>query len=187
MEKQHSLNEAEYKALVHILRERFVQNRHRHERVSWEQFEERLSQKPNCAYSILQMENTGGEPDVIGYDEVKDLYIICDCSKESPLGRRNLCYDTAALDARKENKPIDSVIHMAEMMGVEVLDEAWYRQLQMIEVFDEKTSSWIKTPESVRKKGGAVFCDYRYGQVFMYHNGASSYYSSRGFRSYVRL
>lgn len=170
-----------------ILRERFLKNLKRHESITWEEVEEKLRQFPAKLKIIQAMEETGGEPDVIGRDYESGMLIIADCSPESPAGRRSLCYDRAALDERKENKPAGSVLEMAKEIGIELMDEAAYRNLQQTGVYDTKTSSWVLTPESVRKLGGAIFCDRRYNQVFMYHNGASSYYAARGFRGQILL
>jgi hypothetical protein len=168
--------------LFMILRQRFEKNMSRHEGISWSDVQAKLELNREKIYPLFMMEISGGEPDVIGYDAKSSEYIFCDCSPESPKGRRSLCYDREALNARKENKPQNSAIDMATEMGIQILNEAQYRKLQQLGSFDTKTSSWIETPTSVRNLGGAVFADYRYGQVFVYHNGADSYYASRGFR-----
>lgn len=168
--------------LLVTLQERFEKNMPRHAGVDWRIIQTRLVNNTDKLLSLYQMETTGGEPDVVGYDQGKDVYIFCDCSAESPAGRRSLCYDQEALESRKEHKPAGSAIGMASAMGVEILTEQQYRELQMIGVFDRKTSSWVKTPARIRALGGAIFCDRRYDTVFVYHNGAESYYSSRGFR-----
>ena len=173
--------------IVEILKERFLKNLQRHESISWEEVEERFRKNPAGIKIIQAMEATGGEPDVIGRDEASGMLIVADCSPESPAGRRSLCYDRAALDERKENKPAGSVLEMAKEIGIELMDEAAYRNLQQTGVYDTKTSSWVLTPDSVRKLGGAIFCDRRYDRVFMYHNGASSYYAARGFRGQILL
>lgn len=173
--------------LLHLLQARFEKNMHRHEEINWTDVEVKLKQNPEKLYSLYEMERTEGEPDVIGYDEDTGQFIFCDCSKESPKGRRSICYDRTALESRKKHPPKNNVIDMAEEMGIELLTEEQYRSLQEIERVDQKTSSWVKTPDSIRELGGAIFCDYRYGQVFVYHNGADSYYSSRGFRGILRV
>ncbi|MFL8938278.1 DUF4256 domain-containing protein [Rossellomorea oryzaecorticis] len=169
------------------LKARFEKNMHRHEGVEWAGVQEKLEANPEKLWSLHEMERTEGEPDVIGYDEKKDEYLFCDCSKESPKGRRSVCYDREALEARKKHKPENSAIDMAVSMGIELLTEEQYRSLQEIEPFDKKTSSWIRTPADIRELGGALFCDYRFGHVFVYHNGADSYYAARGFRGILTL
>ncbi|MEI6880222.1 MAG: DUF4256 domain-containing protein [Bacteroidota bacterium] len=171
--------------LFMILRQRFEKNMSRHEGISWSDVKAKLELNRAKLYPLFMMEISGGEPDVIDYDAKSSEYVFCDCSPESPKGRRSLCYDREALNARKENKPQNSAIDMATEMGIQILNEAQYRKLQQFGSFDTKTSSWIETPTSVRKLGGAVFADYRYGQVFVYHNGAESYYASRGFRGII--
>lgn len=173
--------------LIELLKTRFDKNIQRHESIDWQLVEARLSSNPDKLWTLSEMERTGGEPDVVGYDEITGEYIFYDCSTESPIGRRNLCYDNEALEARKENKPVGSALGLAEEMGVNILTEEQYRYLQTLGDFDKKTSSWVKTPDDVRKLGGAVFCDYRYGKVFLYHNGASSYYGVRGFRGSIGI
>lgn len=173
--------------LLESLKNRFEENMHRHLKLDWNLIEDKLKSNPHKLLSLNEMERTGGEPDVIGYDESTGEYIFYDCSLESPIGRRNLCYDNEALEARKENKPVGSAIGLAEELGIEILTEEQYRFMQQLGEFDKKTSSWVKTPEDVRKLGGAVFCDLRYGRVFLYHNGASSYYGVRGFRGSLRV
>lgn len=174
-------------SLINTLQERFDQNMHRHTNIKWSKVLEKLESTQEKLWSLYEMERTGGEPDVIGYDENFDCFIFCDCSKESPKGRRSVCYDHEALEARKKHKPENSAINMANEMGIELLTEDQYRNLQKLESFDTKTSSWIQTPADIREKGGALFCDYRYGHVFVYHNGADSYYSSRGFRGILKV
>ncbi len=169
--------------LLQILKLRFENNRERHPRLSWDKVEAKLIANPDKLYSLYEMERTGGEPDVVGYEPKTTQFIFYDCSPESPLGRRNICYDPEALASRKKFKPENSALGMAQEMGVEILSEAEYRKLQELGRFDTKTSSWVKTTAEIRKLGGALFCDYRYGKVFLYHNGAESYYSLRGFRS----
>ena len=173
--------------LLHTLKNRFDQHPDRHTGHSWDAVLARLDAAPAALGSLLQMEASGGEPDVIGYDEASGQYLFCDCSAESPPGRRSLCYDREALDARKENRPAGSAVERAREMGVALLDEAQYRQLQTLGTFDLRTSSWIDTPEDVRNLGGALFGDRRYGRVFVYHNGAQSYYAARGFRGLLRV
>ncbi len=169
-------------ALFKTLQTRFEQNMKRHAGVEWAQVQAKLEAHPDKLGSLHEMERTGGEPDVVAYDQKADEYIFYDCSAESPASRRSLCYDGEALEARKANKPKDSAVDMAAAMGIELLTEAQYRELQQLGNFDTKTSSWIKTPRAIRELGGAIFADYRYGTVFVYHNGADSYYASRGFR-----
>lgn len=171
--------------LLNVLETRFNDNMHRHAGLEWSDIQKKLDNKEEKYWALYQMEETGGEPDVIGYDKEKDIYIVCDCSAESPVGRRSVCYDVAALESHKKNKPADSACGMAEDMGIELLNEEQYRSLQEIENVDKKTSSWIQTPETIRKLGGALFCDYRYATVFVYHNGAESYYGARGFRGFI--
>ncbi|HHU71467.1 MAG TPA: DUF4256 domain-containing protein [Clostridiales bacterium] len=185
-DKKH-LQQSEYKALIGTLKERFEKNMDRHKKIEWSKVESKLEKSQDKLWSLNEMEQTGGEPDVIGYDEKTDQYIFCDCSVESPKGRRSLCYDNEALEARKANKPANSAIGMATTMGIEILTEEEYRGLQKLGEFDLKTSSWVKTPDSIRKLKGAVFCDRRYDMVFIYHNGAESYYSSRGFRGSLKV
>ena len=165
-----------------LLKSRFEQNMNRHKGIAWEDVENKLLAATDKLWSLNEMEQTGGEPDVIGYDKKTGGYFFCDCSAESPQGRRSFCYDLEALDKRKENKPKNNVLDMATTMGVELLTEAEYRELQQLGSFDNKTSSWVKTPDNIRKLGGAIFCDRRYDTVFTYHNGADSYYAARGFR-----
>jgi len=173
--------------LIKVLKTRFDKNMKRHEDIEWDKVLERLEANPDKLWSLNEMERTGGEPDVIGYDDKLQQYIFCDCAAESPKGRRSLCYDEEALESRKEHKPSGSAAGLAKAMGIELLTEEQYRQLQKLGPFDTKTSSWIKTPEDIRKQGGAIFGDYRYGHVFIYHNGAESYYSSRGFRGLLMV
>lgn len=173
--------------LLHILKNRFVTHRDRHPEITWETVENRIKENPEAIKTLTAMEETGGEPDVTGIDPVTKQIVFIDCSPESPLGRRNLCYDQQALDSRKSAKPRGSAWGMAKDMGIEILTEDHYRQLQKLGSFDLKTSSWISTPESIRKLGGALFGDRRYDAVFIYHNGAESYYGVRGFRGMVRV
>ncbi|MBO9204175.1 MULTISPECIES: DUF4256 domain-containing protein [Niastella] len=173
--------------LLTILKTRFEKNKGRHKGIEWADVQARLEASPKKLWSLDDMEITGGEPDVVGYDKKTDEYIFVDCSAESPKGRRSLCYDRKALDSRKEHKPQDSAMDVAAAMGIELLTEEQYRALQQLGEFDTKTSSWIVTPASIRQLGGAVFCDRRYDTVFTYHNGAESYYAARGFRGALRV
>lgn len=173
--------------LLRLLRSRFERNTDRHKGVAWERVLARLESTPTALKALGEMEASGGEPDVIGADNSTGQFIFCDCSPESPIGRRSLCYDHEALNARKENKPQGSAVEMALAMGIELLSEEQYRALQRLGEFDTKTSSWIATPEDVRSLGGALFCDRRFGRVFVYHNGAQSYYAARGFRALLRV
>lgn len=174
-------------ALLKVLQIRFEKNMQRHEGLDWNKIQSKLEANPDKLWSLDEMERTEGEPDVIGFDKKTNEYLFADCSAESPKGRRSVCYDHEALEKRKEHKPQNSAINMAEEMGIEILNEEQYRQLQQLGKFDAKTSSWIKTPSEIRKLGGAVFCDFRYNTVFLYHNGADSYYAARGFRGLLRL
>lgn len=174
-------------ALLQTLKTRFEANMMRHPNLSWVEVERRLKSHPGKLKALFEMEQTGGEPDVIDHDAKTGEFIFCDCSPESPKGRRSLCYDQAALEARKANKPLGSAMGLAAAMGIELLTEAQYRALQQLGRFDTKTSSWLKTPEPIRKLGGALFGDRRYDHVFVYHNGAESYYAARGFRGLLRV
>ena len=176
-----------YTGLLKILEARFRENSSRHKGLEWDKVLTKLQANPEKLDSLDQMEETGGEPDVIEFDKKTGEYIFYDCAAESPKGRRSLCYDHEALEKRKEHKPVDSAVNMASEMGIEILDEDEYRHLQQLGKFDLKTSSWIKTPEAIRKLGGALFCDRRYDHVFTCHNGADSYYAARGFRGSVRV
>ena len=173
--------------LLQTLQARFEANKARHRGLEWSKVEERLNASPKKLHSLQLMEETGGEPDVVAIDKKTGEIVFYDCSAESPKERRSLCYDRAALDARKENKPKDSAMDMANALGGEMLTEEEYRYLQTLGKFDLKTSSWVKTPDNIRKLGGAIFCDRRYDTVFMYHNGAESYYAARGFRLSLRV
>ena len=173
--------------LIHTLQTRFSQHRHRHPGWTWDSVLARLNAAPASLAALQQMEDTGGEPDVIGHAGETGAITFCDCSTESPIGRRSLCFDEAALSARKANKPAGSAMAMAQAMGIALQTQAQYRQLQELEPFDRKTSSWIATPDNIRALGGALFCDRRYEQVFVYHNGAESYYASRGFRGLLHV
>jgi hypothetical protein len=181
------LGAKERAALLETLQKRFEANKNRHEGIQWEKVLARLEAKPEKLASLAEMERTGGEPDVVGYDAKTGEYLFYDCAPESPAGRRSLCYDRAALDARKENKPKGSAVEAAAAMGAALLNEEQYRKLQALGPRDTKTSSWLETPPAIRKLGGAIFGDYRYGTVFVYHNGADSYYAARGFRCALRV
>ncbi len=173
--------------LLKTLQTRFEKNKNRHKDIEWAKVQAKLDANPDKLWSINEMEITEGEPDVIGIDAQTGEYIFCDCSAESPKGRRSICYDHTALNARKEHKPANSAINMAEEMGIAILNEEQYRSLQELGKFDTKTSSWLLTPEAIRKHGGAVFGDCRYNHVWMYHNGADSYYAARGFRGLLKV
>lgn len=173
--------------LIGILKKRFEKNMHRHKGIDWAKVQAKLEASAGKLWSLNEMEMTEGEPDVIGYDKKTDAYIFCDCSAESPKGRRSICYDREALESRKEHKPKNSAIDMAAEIGIEMLTEEQYRALQELGEFDTKTSSWVKTPSDVRELGGALFCDRRFGKVFLYHNGAESYYGARGFRGLLMV
>lgn len=173
--------------LLRILKVRFEKNMNRHEGLEWAKVQAKLEANTEKLWSLNEMERTSGEPDVVGYDEKTGEYIFCDCSAESPKGRRSICYDREALESRKEHKPENNAIDMATAMGIELLTEEQYRELQKLGNFDMKTSSWVKTPANIRKLGGAIFCDRRYDTVFVYHNGAESYYGVRGFRGSLRV
>jgi uncharacterized protein DUF4256 len=173
--------------LLSALKTRFEKNMNRHKGLEWAKVQAKLESNTEKLWSLNEMERTGGEPDVVGHDKRTGEYIFYDCSAESPKGRRSLCYDREALQSRKEHKPENNAIDMAEAMGVELLTEEQYRDLQKLGNFDAKTSSWVKTPADIRKLGGALFCDRRYDQVFVYHNGAESYYGARGFRGSLKV
>ncbi len=170
-----------------ILKDRFEKNMNRHQGIEWAKVQAKFEENTDKLWSLYQMEVTGGEPDVIGHEDRSSEYIFCDCSAESPKGRRSICYDREALESRKEHKPENSAIDMAAAMGIEILSEEQYRELQKLGNFDTKTSSWVKTPDNIRRLGGALFCDRRYDTVFVYHNGAESYYAARGFRGLLRV
>ena len=181
------LSKEQREELLSSLKTRFEKNISRHKGLEWAKVQARLVANAEKLWSLNEMERTGGEPDIVGHDKKTGEYIFYDCSAESPAGRRSFCYDRKALDARKENKPKDAAIDMAAAMGIELLTEEQYRELQQLGNFDTKTSSWIVTPADIRKLGGALFCDRRYNTVFMYHNGADSYYAARGFRGSLRV
>ena len=181
------LSPGQREELLRVLKARFEKNKNRHEELVWDKVQAKLEADPNKLWSLYEMERTGGEPDVVRFEKMTGEYIFYDCSEESPKGRRSLCYDREALEARKENKPKNNVIDMAAQMGIELLTEEEYRNLQRIGRFDAKTSSWVKTPADIRRLGGAIFGDFRYDTVFVYHNGAESYYAARGFRGSLRV
>jgi Protein of unknown function (DUF4256) len=182
-----NLSPEQREELLRTLKARFEKNMNRHKGLEWAKVQAKLEAKTAKLWSLNEMERTGGEPDVVGQDKKTGEYIFYDCSAESPKGRRSVCYDREALEARKENKPKDSAIHMAAAMGIELLTEEQYRELQKLGDFDTKTSSWVKTPSDIRRLGGALFCDRRYDNVFVYHNGAESYYAARAFRGSLRV
>lgn len=186
-QKELSLQQRE--GLIAVLKTRFEKNMNRHKSLKWADVEAKLAAKSpgDKLWSLNEMETSGGEPDVVGHDKKSGEYIFYDCSAESPKGRRSVCYDREALEARKEHKPKDNAVDMAFAMGIELLTEEQYRELQKLGNFDTKTSSWIKTPADIRQLGGAIFADYRYGKIFVYHNGAESYYAARGFRGLLRI
>ena len=178
---------AQREELLSTLKSRFEKNMNRHKGLDWSKVQTKLEADPEKLWSLNEMERTGGEPDVVGHDKKTGEFIFYDCSAESPKGRRSICYDREALEARKEHKPKDSALNMAAAMRIELLTEEQYRELQKLGDFDTKTSSWIKTPADIRKLGGALFCDRRYNHVFVYHNGADSYYGARAFRGLLRV
>jgi hypothetical protein len=182
-----SISQKQREELFKVLKLRFEKNMNRHKGLEWSKIQAKLENQIDKLWSLQEMENTGGEPDVIGYDKKNDEYIFYDCSDESPKGRRSFCYDGEALKSRKEHKPKHSAVEMAKEMGIEILSEDQYRELQKLGAFDLKTSSWIKTPSAIRVLGGAIFCDRRYDHVFVYHNGAESYYAARGFRGFLKV
>lgn len=184
---QEALSPEQRTTLLDTLQSRFEKNRKRHPALEWAGVQARLEANPEKLGSLQAMESSGGEPDVVGQDAKTGEYLFYDCSAESPKGRRSLCYDRAALDARKENKPENSAMDLAAALGIELLSEAEYRELQTLGEFDTKTSSWVKTPAAIRERGGAIFCDRRYNHVFVYHNGADSYYAARAFRGVLRV
>jgi hypothetical protein len=181
------LSSEKHEELLRVLKARFEKNMNRHESLEWAKVQAKLEANTEKLWSLNEMERTGGEPDVVGLDKKTGEYIFYDCSEESPKGRRSLCYDHEALESRKENRPENNVIDMTAAMGIELLAEVEYRDLQKLGKYDTKTSSWIKTPSDIRKLGGAIFADFRYGNVFVYHNGAESYYAARGFRGSLRV
>lgn len=187
MANKKALSPEQHEEILGILKGRFEKNENRHKGIEWAKVQAKLDANTEKLWSLQEMESTGGEPDVVDYDKNTGEYIFYDCSAESPKGRRSVCYDREALNARKEYKPANSAIDMAAAMGVEILNEEQYRALQTLGSFDTKTSSWIMTPSEIRKRGGAIFCDRRYDHVFVYHNGAESYYAARGFRGLLKV
>ena len=187
MGNKKKLSSEQRKALLTALKSRFEKNKSRHKGIEWANLQARLEDADEKLWSLNEMERTGGEPDVVGYDKKTGTYIFFDCSAESPGGRRSICYDREGLDSRKEFKPENNAVDMAAAMGIELLTEEQYRELQQIGRFDAKTSSWLKTPAAIRNLGGAIFADFRYGTVFVYHNGAQSYYGGRAFRGWLRV
>lgn len=187
MSSQKKLLPEQSEELLSVLKVRFEKNMNRHQGIEWNKVQAKLEANPEKLWALDEMESTGGEPDVVGYDSETDEYIFYDCSAESPEGRRSVCYDRKALESRKKHKPENSAIDMATDMGIEILTEPQYRELQQLGNFDLKTSSWVKTPADIRKLGGALFCDRRYDTVFVYHNGADSYYAARGFRGSLKV
>ena len=181
------MKKSEATELLETLKNRFEKNKERHAEIEWEKVREKLLANPKKLDALGEMERTGGEPDVIGYDNKTNEFIFVDCSAESPSGRRSICYDKKALDSRKENKPGGSAVELAAALGIEILTEQEYRDLQKLGEFDKKTSSWVQTPSTIRDLGGALFCDRRYNTVFVYHNGAESYYAARGFRGLLKV
>lgn len=181
------LSPAQSEELLKTIKTRFEKNKNRHKGIEWDNVQARLKSHPDKLWSLNEMERTGGEPDVVGYDKKTGEYIFYDCAAESPKDRRSFCYDREALEERKENKPENNAMDVAAAMGVELLTEAQYRELQQLGKFDLKTSSWVQTPPAIRKLGGALFCDRRYDHVFLYHNGAISYYAARGFRGSLKV
>ena len=181
------LSPEQHEELLSALKARFENNMNRHQGLEWAKVQAKLEANPEKLWSLNEMERTGGEPDVVGHDKTTGDFIFYDCSAESPKGRRSLCYDREALESRKKHKPENNVIDMAAAIGIELLTEEQYRKLQKLGNFDTKTSSWVKTPADIRKLGGAIFADFRYGNVFVYHNGAESYYAARGFRGSLRV
>jgi hypothetical protein len=187
MEKLKGLSPEQREELIRTLKARFEKNIHRHKGLAWDKLLVKLESDPEKTKALYEMERTGGEPDVIGYDDNTGEFIFYDCSAESPAGRRSVCYDREGLESRKEHKPQNNAVDMAAAMGIEILSEEQYRELQQLGKFDTKSSSWVKTPAEIRKRGGALFCDRRYDHVFVYHNGAESYYVVRGFRGSLRV
>lgn len=185
--KNKKLSLEQREEILRTLKARFEKNMNRHKDLEWDKVQAKLETNTEKLWSLNEMEETGGEPDVVGHDKNTGEYIFYDCSVESPKGRRSVCYDREALESRKKHKPENSAIDMATAMGIELLTEEQYRELQKLGNFDIKTSSWVKTPANIRKLGGAIFCDYRYETVFVYHNGADSYYAARGFRGSLRV
>jgi hypothetical protein len=187
MESEKAITPEQYSMLLTTLKNRFEKNKNRHQDIKWSDVQTKIESHPEKTWSLKEMEKTGGEPDVVGYDAKTNEYIFFDCSMETPKNRRSYCYDRKALDARKANKPQNNVMDVATAMGITLLSEEEYRYLQQFGNFDTKTSSWIRTPSEIRQLGGALFADFRYNTVFIYHNGADSYYAARGFRGALRI
>ena len=187
MKSNQKLAHKEAEELIRTLKSRFEKNMNRHKGLEWSEVRAKLERSAEKLWSLNEMETTGGEPDIVGQDKKTGEYIFYDCSSETPKGRRSFCYDRKALQSRKENKPANSAIDVAADMGIEILSEEQYRELQTLGNFDTKTSSWVQTPDNIRKLGGALFCDRRYDTVFVYHNGAESYYAARGFRGWLKV
>jgi hypothetical protein len=187
MSKKIALSKDQEEALIQNLKSRFENNKAHYKQLDWAKIETKLKTNPGKLWVLNEMEKTGGEPGLLSYDSKTDEYTFCDFSKESPKGRRSLCYDREALESRKKFKPENSALELAEEIGIQILDEEQYRELQQFGNFDTKTSSWLKTPAEIRKLGGAIFGDFRYGKVFIYHNGAESYYAARGFRGFLKV
>lgn len=185
--KNNVLTQSQHEELIKILKVRFEKNMSRHKGIEWNKVENRLEANPEKLWSLNEMEITGGEPDVVDFDKTTNEYVFYDCSAESPKGRRSVCYDREGLESRKEYKPENTAVDMATSMNIELLNEEQYKALQKLGNFDVKTSSWLKTPSDIRKLGGAIFADFRYGNVFVYHNGAQSYYAARGFRGALKV
>lgn len=181
------LSSGQRSELFKLLKDRFEKNMNRHKGLEWTKVQSKLEINHEKLWSLNEMEKTGGEPDVVGHNKKTDEYIFFDCSAESPIGRRNVCYDNKALESRKEHKPENSAVGMAQIMDIDLLTEQQYRELQKFGNFDTKTSSWIQTPDAIRELGGAIFADFRYDNIFIYHNGAQSYYAARGFRASLRV
>lgn len=181
------LSKEQHEELLKVLKTRFEKNMNRHKGLEWSKVQAKLLTDPEKLWSLNEMEETGGEPDVVAYDKKTGEYVFYDCSEETPKGRRSICYDREALESRKEHKPKNNVIDMAATMGIELLTEEQYRELQKLGKFDSKTSSWLQTPADIRKLGGAIFADFRYGNIFIYHNGAESYYAARAFRGSLKV
>jgi len=187
MKTDKKLSEEQQNQLLNVLKIRFEKNKNRHKELEWEKIQAKLKTLPNKMWTLAQMEETGGEPDVVSFDAQSDEYLFFDSSPESPKERRSICYDREALESRKENKPLNNAVDLATTIGIELLTEEQYRYLQTLGNFDTKTSSWVKTPADIRKLGGAIFCEFRYDHVFVFHNSAPSYYAARGFRGFLSV
>lgn len=187
MKTDKKLSEEQQNQLLNVLKIRFEKNKNRHKELEWEKIQAKLKTLPDKMWTLAQMEETGGEPDVVSFDAQSDEYLFFDSSPESPKERRSICYDREALESRKENKPLNNAVDLATTIGIELLTEEQYRYLQTLGNFDTKTSSWVKTPADIRKLGGAIFCEFRYDHVFVFHNSAPSYYAARGFRGFLSV